>query len=375
VTGDADRSGLIHREIFQLGALVLVAVAAFLLTRAVAASNRDMNLRDAAEWYRRGQAAVAAGRVDEAVDALRRATVRNRDEKTYVLALAHALALEHDDQAARAVLMTLREAAPEDAEINLQLARLAAAGQDVTEASRFYHNALYAPWPAEQTAARRGVRLELIRFLLAHDQPRRALAELFAVSSDLPDDPAVRLDVARLFAEAGDHAHALDQFKRLLRQTPADPAAIAGAGLAAFQMGDYALARTYLHRVPADAPADVRNTREVVDLVLSRDPLANRIGSAERRRRLTDDLEYARQRVAACAGGNAADADRAALDTDARAFGDQLRKPGVLEQDTVEAGVDLIDRLQREIARRCGPLTALDQALALIGRTHGDAAR
>ena len=49
-----ERSALIHREIFQLAALVVIAVAAFLVTRAVAASNRDMSLRDAAEWFRRG---------------------------------------------------------------------------------------------------------------------------------------------------------------------------------------------------------------------------------------------------------------------------------------------------------------------------------
>ena len=56
-----ERAALIHREIFQLGVLILVAIAAFLLTRAVAASNRDMSLRDAAEWYRRGQQAIDGG--------------------------------------------------------------------------------------------------------------------------------------------------------------------------------------------------------------------------------------------------------------------------------------------------------------------------
>ena len=152
----AERSALIHREMVQLGVLILVATAAFLLTRAVAASNRDMSLRDAAEWYRRGQQRSTAGGVDDAIDSFRRATVRDRDEKRYVLALARALALKRDDDAARGVLLTLRESAPEDPDINLQLARLAAARQDVTEALRFYHNALYAPWPAEQADAGAG---------------------------------------------------------------------------------------------------------------------------------------------------------------------------------------------------------------------------
>src|SRR6266700_3057139 len=83
-----ERATFIHHEIFQLGALILVAVAAFLVTRAVAASNRDMRARDAAEWFRRGQQAMQSGALDTAVEALRRATVRNREDRNYALALA-----------------------------------------------------------------------------------------------------------------------------------------------------------------------------------------------------------------------------------------------------------------------------------------------
>ena len=75
--------------------------------------------------------------------------------------------------------------------------------------------------------------------------------------------------------------------------------ALAGAGEAAFRLGDYALARTYLRQVPTDVSA-ARNTRELVELVLSHDPLANRLGSAERRRRLATDLSYAQQRLSTC---------------------------------------------------------------------------
>ena len=92
--GTQERAALIHREILQLGVLILVAVAAFFVTRAVAASNRETSLRDAAEWYRRGRQQVEAGHVDDAIDSFRRATVRNRTDRRYVLALAQALALE-----------------------------------------------------------------------------------------------------------------------------------------------------------------------------------------------------------------------------------------------------------------------------------------
>jgi tetratricopeptide (TPR) repeat protein len=364
-----ERSALIHRETFQLSALVALAVAAFLVTRAVAANNRDMSLRDAAEWFRRGQEAMQSGRVDDAIDSLRRATVRNRNEKSYVLALAHALALKHDADAARTVLMTLRESEPEDRDINLQLARLAATQQDVTEAVRFYHNALYAPWPLDQTDARRGVRLELVRLLLAHNQAGRAISELLALSADMPDDPAPRLEVAQLFADAHDDSHALDQFQRALSRVPDNRIALSGAGMAAFRHGDYALARSYLQRLPEDA-GEVRTTRELVNLIISRDPLANRIGAAERPRRLTADINYVHERIHACIANGNVNTDSATLDSEAEMFGAELDRPVILEQDTVEEGVDLINRLEHDMNTRCGRPTTLDQALLLIGNRH-----
>lgn len=369
-------AALVHREFLQLGILIVIAIAAFFLTRAVAASNRDMSLQDAAEWYRRGQQALDAGRVDDAVEAFRRATARSRTDKNYLLALARALTLDHDDEEARSVLLTLRESAPEDAEINLELARLVADRQDVTEALRFYHNALYAPWPAELTDARRRVRVELIRFLLAHNQSGRALSELLAVSTDLPDQAAAHLQVAQLFAQAGDQNHALDQFQRALRLSPDHGMALAGAGQSAFQLGRYALARTYLRRAPADQ--DNVTTREVVERVLSSDPLANRIGSTERRRRLISDLNYARQRLATCfagrAGGQTTD-DELALQHEADAFKARLPPSAALDQDTIEGGVDLLDRIASHVIQACGSPTPFDRALVLIGRQHGSDTR
>jgi tetratricopeptide (TPR) repeat protein len=367
-----ERAALIHREILQLSALIVVAIVAFLLTRGVAASNREMSRRDAAEWYRRGQQALDAGRASDAIDALRRATVRARDDKRYELALAHALALEHDDEAARSVLLNLREAAPEDPDINLPLARLAATRQDVTEALRFYHNALYAPWSNDQADARRAVRLELIRFLLTHGQASRALSELLSLISDLPDDVSLRLEVAGLFVQAGDSGHALDQFQRILRVAPDNGEALIGAGQAAFRLANYPLAQTYFNRAPVNSDA-VRNDRDVVNLVLSNNPLAKRLGSSERRRRLATNFSYARQRLTTCIErlGGQATPEETALQHEADAFESRLKPPAVLEQDTIEDGLELIDRVERVVAQSCGPLTAFDQALVLLGRPEG----
>jgi hypothetical protein len=139
-------------------------------------------------------------------------------------------------------------------------------------------------------------------------------------------------------------------------------------GLASFQLGDYATARSFLGRIPeAD---EVRAIRVVAELVLSRDPLAPRLGSAERRQRLVADVGDVRQRLQACIENGNQRAEAATLLSEAAAFEEDLTKAGALDQDAVEMGVDMIDRLEGEIAQRCGAPTPIDQALALIGSRH-----
>ena len=82
--------------------------------------------------------------------ALRRAAAIDRDNREYQLALAGALAAADDHEAARQVLQRLRDTAPEDAEVNLELARLESRNGDVTGAVRYYQNALYGNGAADR---------------------------------------------------------------------------------------------------------------------------------------------------------------------------------------------------------------------------------
>jgi tetratricopeptide (TPR) repeat protein len=372
----ADRAALIHREVIQLAVLVFIAVGAFFVTKAVAANNRNLSMRNADEWYQRGEQLAEAGRLDQAVDAFRRAMVRNRTNRTYLLALSRALAQKRDYESARTVLLTVRASEPEDAEVNLELARVSAARQDVTEALRFFRDALYAPWRPDQGERRRAIRLELIRFLLTHDQASRAQAELVAASVDSPDDVAHHLELADLFNQAGDGHNALAHFQRVLRLAPENVAALLGAGRAAFDLGEYPLARRYLREVPSDVDA-AREIREVADQVVSRDPIAGRIGARERHRRLEANLTYLQQRLVDCNAqhGQSVSGGRYALQNDLQSFRERLRRSPTLDQDTIEAGVDLIDRTERDAIASCGSSTAVDRALVLIAKQHGAASQ
>ena len=64
-----------------------------------------------------------------------------------------------------------------------------------------------------------------------------------------------------------------------------------------------------------------------------------------------------------------------ALQDEAQAFKEQLTPSTILEQDTIESGVELIDRIEREVVAALSATTPLDRALMLIGRHHGVDAR
>jgi len=369
--GVDERSALIHQEVLKLAVLMALTILGFFITRAIAASNRATTRHDAAEWYARGQRALAADQPVDAVEAFRHASVMKRGDREYALAFARALVAIHRSDDAEQTLLSLRDTLPEDPEVNLELARLASARGDAASTLRYYHNALYAPWPSNQIEVRRQVRLELIRFLIGSNQSNRAESELVALSTDLPDTLASHLEVGGLFRAIGNQRRALDQYQQALRLSPANPTALAGAGRAAFATGDYTQAQGYLRDL-ANPPGDLVEVRALVNLVLTKDPLAARIGSSARRGRLMEALSHVSNQLQACSARNAAGAQLLIplADEIARVTTD-LERGAVLENDTIETSLELVDRAERASSTACPPVDTLDRALMLIAERHG----
>jgi tetratricopeptide (TPR) repeat protein len=356
----------IHRKILQIAVLVAIAVGAFFFTQTLAAHSRRANLADAATWFAVGQRALADGNTAAAVEAFQRATAKNRDDRRYVLALARALERGGDVPAAERALVGLRESAPEDPEINLELARLAAGRNAHDEALRYYRNALYAPATAADAASRRSIRLELIRFLLAHDDRSRALGELLAAVADSPNDAPSAVEMGQLLLQAGDDRRAADQFVRALRLEPRNTDALVGAGTAAFHLARYLDARRYLSAA-GDKVGDRAELLVIADLVNANDPLGPRLGSRERRRRLVADLDAVTTRLEMCAAG-----ESRVLRDQIGTYKAHLRPRSVGDSDVRDAGLDLFYQAE-QIASPCqhGPL---DRALSLIARLHAPGA-
>ncbi len=349
-----DRLDRIRREGLKLIALVAITVAAFFATRAAAESSRAAERRDAAEWNARGRRALADRNLAGAIDAFRRASLRDRGNSAYGLSLAEALSADQQDAAAERVLLALRESAPERPDINLQLARIAARRSDPATAIRYYRNALYAPW--QDPEGPRRVRLELVHFLLDRGDRERAVAELLAARATAPDTAASHTQLGELFNRAGDARLAREEFERALRLDASDAEALTGAGRAAFLLGDYRAAARYLHQAPA-LVADAADMLDVADRVLARDPLQPRLGAAERRRRLQVDMDDARGRLEACA-------------PDAEMI-EWPQLPARVDQDDIDDTLAAIAQAEAVIAARCQPSTAEDRALQIVGRRRG----
>ncbi len=376
---DEGRVQLVHRELVLLVVLVIVAAAGFLLTRAVAAGNDRMRRQDAAAWYGAARQDLDDGRSADAITALRRAATKDPTNMRYQVALAAALASSHQDESARQVLVGLRETAPEDAEVNTELARLESRSGDLTNARRYYQSALNALWSPEQSERRRTLRLELIRLLLDHQEKSRALAELLILSAGLPGVAAPQVEAGRLLLEAGDPRSALDRFSEALKREPANATALSGAGVSAFALADYPRALHYLSLVPAPT-AEIAEMRSLAELVLAHDPLAPRLPTNERFRRLVDAVTHARQRLADCLPLAPSDTPtHQALDVlqrESMAFEPSLTVKALHESpDTIETGIELVDRIEQATAKGCMPLAPLDRALALVGRLHRTAER
>ena len=362
---------LIHREVVLAVVLVAVVAVTFLITRGMAEDHKRLQQHRAAYWYATAQDELRAGQGEAALTALRRAALRDPTNPQYRLALGAALVANGRDDEARRVLLALRDAHPEDADTNLQLAHLEARAGDPGAARRYYQAAIAALWRPGQVERRRQLRLELIELLLARGDRPRALAELLVVATDLPDDAALRARVGRGFLRAGDAHRALEQLAGALLQDANNRNVLMGAAEAAFAAGDYLRARRYLD---AMAPPDARTTRlrEATRLIIQGDPLAPRIGLTERRTRLVNAFTRARERLRGCVA-TADDTHRASLETlhfSAAALAPTITRP-TLPRDDMDDAQDFVYRIERTLDERCpSSSTVFDRAIILIGRRH-----
>jgi tetratricopeptide (TPR) repeat protein len=363
--------------------LTFAAAAAFAgVNHLVTRFNANQQARGR-KLYVQGLADASAGRYDDAIAAFRAALTCDPNNSQYQLSLARALRDSNDPRRldeAESYLLALWQRTPQDATVNLALARVAAHRGSIEDATRYYHNAMYGVWNSDPDANRSKARIELIQFLLTKGAPDKAESELMALATSLPPDPAAHLQAAQLFEQAQDYAGALAQYDEVLRGDPGNPYALTGAGIAAFRSGKYETAQRYLRAAvnvnPLDAGA--RQRLATADLISRANPFHTHISDAERNRRITAAFAQAEKRLTECAQQTGVDLRIPATVTTSplsslqsrwtAAKPDLARLRSAAESDLPDSLMDVVFQIEQQTAAICGPPQGIDLALLLISQ-------
>jgi hypothetical protein len=180
----------------------------------------------------------------------------------------------------------------------------------------------------------------------------------------------VRLEIAGLFEEAGNHARAQEQYRRVLAADARRIPALEGAVRTTFALGEYRDVTKY--QLPDAASPESHQLMTVAGEVISRDPLASRLSASERRRRLLQTVSYLEQRWVACAPAPLRSPDYPESLRDLRLTARSAAIGRDLE--ALEAALGIVDRLRQQLEQHCVNGMPVDQALQIIARLHGVAA-
>jgi tetratricopeptide (TPR) repeat protein len=372
------RSAPVILLILTLAAALSFAAVSHLVARFTA--NQQSRGR---KLYAQGLADASAADYDAAIDAFRAALTCDPTNSQYQLSLARALRDSNDPRRldeAESYLIALWQRTPQDAAVNLALARVAAHRGSIEDATRYYHNAMYGVWNSDPDVNRGKARIELIQFLLKKNAPDKAKSELMALATALPPDSAPHLQAAQLFVQAQDHAGALAQYQEVLRLDPTNASALAGAGEAAYSSGNYVTAQRYLQAAVNANPqdADSRHLLASADLILRTNPFHSHISDAERNRRIAAAFAQAETRLTECIQLKGVDLNAKTISEASPLSSLQARwtatKPDLArlrspaETDLPDTIMDLVFQIEQQAAIACGPPQDLDLALLLISQ-------
>jgi tetratricopeptide (TPR) repeat protein len=355
------------------GALVVlvltVALATFLgvLYRSARAVRARQNFSD-------GNALMAAGRFEEAIEKYRAAVSISHTEQ-HRLALALALLQASHLNEAQIYLSELLREDPNNGPANLGLGRIQAQQGDLREAVRVYHRAIYGTWPSDPLAHRVQARLELIDALGKADHRDQVRAELLSLKSEMPGDPALRRRIGHLFLTFGMPAEAAAVFRDLLKTNRNDDDAFAGLGEAELARDDLAAAQAAFDGAARHKPDNVayRDRADLLDKVISMDPVMRGLDRARRYHRSRTLLEAALAAFYACRAAPPLQASDSSRETAGKAR--QLLQRSSAPRsysDATDANIELARELWNERVRLCGaPETgeeALSRAMAEVSR-------
>jgi tetratricopeptide (TPR) repeat protein len=353
-------------------AILLVFVTLILLFAATSfvASAYRSELRNRAEMhFHQGQVLARGGKPDAAVEEYRAALTYSHNERRYELALSLALVALGRTGEAEAHFLELREGDPNNALVNLMLARIAVREGRVADAVAFYNRAIYGLWPSDPQKNRIQARFELVELLGNTGQARKALGELLSLAAEAPDDPAVQNRVAEMLLNYGSPQHAAEVFRGVLESQPRDPEAALGLARALFQEGKYRDAESQYRRALRLNPGDPRAQQRVAQIadMLALDPTVVTLRSSQRYARSLELIRRTTESLKACLGARAVPPDvQTLLDRSAEFLKAHRRH----REGETPAALSLASKIWKARGDLCGPPPEDALALAMMKVTR-----
>jgi tetratricopeptide (TPR) repeat protein len=373
----AEKRRLILRDFAALFSLFLITVVLAVLTYSLFGSfsrHRDVLAR---RWRANGERAMRAGHPQEAVNALHSALEYAPDQRDLEIELAMALAAAGRNREAESYYNSLLDSQPGNGLIHLQLARLAAHEGNETLAVQHYQNALDGTWEGNGYLMRLSVRLELAGYLISRKDYSRAQTELRTAAGNAPDVPATQLQIAGLMEQAQDPADALEIYRKQMRLRGAPLEAFEGAGRTAYALGRIAVAREALARAVdnrrfASQDKAIRDSvlrmleNSVRILQLYPDPNLNVRALATR---ILKDTHIARARLTSCFASANAGGEMADLQSDWQQVPANI-SVRALEQDPQleQTMMNLVYDTEEQTAQVCGAPSGDDALLLKIAQ-------
>ena len=372
------------RPLVTLG---LMIVLGFSFTTLVVNGFREKQKALASEYYLAGLKAMEAKQAAAAVNDFEAALVYSHDNFQYRLKLTDALLASGATSEALGQLRSFREQRPEDAQVNLKLARLEAQRGHVDDALRYYHGAIEGEWPerSDPVPQRIATRFEAAEYLVRQGWQQQAEAELLALAAVLPNSAPELERLGDLFLRNDDAARALSVYQARLSQNTHDESAILGAAKASFAAGSYATARRYLAELKTETP-EVRTLLEELGRMEALDPFARGDKAKDRAQRTVAVFHIALERLAKCGVpfAQAMESDKPVAGNDPgrkdlgqwngfAKWAEQL-SPLMSERklqgrdDVIESTMRFAFQAEMAAQKDCGSPTLNDEALLLLAR-------
>jgi tetratricopeptide (TPR) repeat protein len=349
---------------------VLVVLAVFFAADGfMARAYREEREVLAARNYQQGEMLAQEGRISEAIEHYDAALALSKENMQYRLALILALVKEQRTSEALAHLTDLLQTNPTSGIANLMMARIETSRNAFAEAETYYQRAIYGSWPNGGEAHRFQARLELVDLLEAHGDKRDVLAQLLQLQDELPNDEAMEKQVADLFLKAGSLSYAADDYRRALHKNPKDLEAHAGLGRVDFAQRNYAAAQAEFREAIRLNPKDAESQRllDLTSEVLSLDPMARRLSTADRYHRSRKLVELALAAAEQCSSekGGSPSAPLKKLQEAARKSLAQ-KIPSRRYSDATEADITLAEHLWHSRQDLCGEAGGVEEPLGLV---------